>query len=100
MISIMFFSSVRNIAFLLATTSFAGYAQQQSLSELIAPVFTQLRANNKFMSSKSIIIDNISVDKKQEEVLVSMPKSFVYFPVRTVSDIIYQIPSLITKLKF
>ena len=82
MISIMFFSSVRNIAFLLATTSFAGYAQQQSLSELIAPVFTQLRANNKFMSSKSIIIDNISVDKKQEEVLVSMPKSFVYFPVR------------------
>lgn len=82
MISIMFLKSIKNIAFILCTTSVACYAQQQGLSELISPAFTQLRSVHRDLTSKSVIIERIDVDSKKEEVLITMPKNFVSFPIR------------------
>lgn len=80
----MFSNSVRYIAFLLTITVATCYAQQETISELISPAFKQLRSKYSAtaLTSKSVAIEKVSIDDKKEEVLVTMPKTFVTIPIR------------------
>ncbi len=87
--SIMFLRHLKNIAFILGATTAVCYAQQKGVADLISPAFTKLKSKHNDMTSKSVIIEKVDVDKKEKELVITMPKTFVSFPIRnnTYSDL-------------